>query len=205
MHSSTDGFLWRSHFVYGLRWRVMPKWPSINLRRFTEMPLSAPSEQYTVCHFVRHAGKVFLFFSFFFSVFCQYMHVLIPLNIDPSLFFFFPHCLQLVPSVILVCFPLHYNGGWKKNSASSIAQLQVLFLAVQVQAAFARTKWQSFFRGRYRVHVQMGSFADGMFDFLVNYTVSHFYYNYYYCYFCEVTSLPVQLLLAGLLLKLASY
>lgn len=55
------------------------------------------------------------------------------------------------------------------------------------------------------MHVQMGSFADGMFDFLVNYTVSHFYYNYYYCYFCEVTSLPVQLLLAGLLLKLASY
>lgn len=69
MHSSTDGFLWRSHFVYGLRWRVMPKWPSINLRRFTEMPLSAPSGQYTVCHFVRHAGKVFLFFSFFFFPF----------------------------------------------------------------------------------------------------------------------------------------
>lgn len=72
MHSSTNGFPWHSHFVQGLRWQVVPKRPCINLGRLTEMPLSAPSGQYTVCHLKRACWNSFFFFFFSVFAFCWY-------------------------------------------------------------------------------------------------------------------------------------
>lgn len=127
MHSSTNGFPWRSHFVYWLHWKVIPKQPGINHRRLAEMPLLlSPSGQYTVCRYGGHTVRVL---SFFFSSFCflLVLYVLIPLNVGPFFFIFFFPRLQLVPSVILVCASPCIIMGGGKNSASSIADLQVSF------------------------------------------------------------------------------
>lgn len=75
MHSSTNGFPLRSHFVYWLHWKVIPKQPGINHRRLAEMPLLlSPSGQYTVCRYGGHTVRVLSFFFFFFLVFafCWY-------------------------------------------------------------------------------------------------------------------------------------
>lgn len=126
MHSSTNGFPLRSHFVYWLHWKVIPKQPGINHRRLAEMPLLlSPSGQYTVCRYGGHTVRVLSFFFFFFSSFCflLVLYVLIPLNVGPFFFIFFFPRLQLVPSVILVCASPCIIMGGGKNSASSIADL----------------------------------------------------------------------------------